>query len=204
MVSNQPKPQIFFPNAAFDVVALAASAGGLAALSEILQSLPANFPAAIVIVQHLDPHTSDMLSPILDRRTALRVKQAESGDKLYAETVYVAPPDQHLIINPNATLSLTNTKKLHFCRPSADRLFESLAQSCKNRAIAVVLTGMGRDGAMGIQAVKATGGVTIVQDRATAQFASMPNAAIQTQSVDLILPIEKIAATLIKLVTGEG
>lgn len=199
-----PNPSIFFSNVTFDVVALATSAGGLAALSQILQALPIDFPAAITVVQHLAPHSPSLLPSILSRRTKLKVKQAESGEKLYAGTVYVARPDWHLIINPDATLSLTHTEQINFTRPAADLLFESLAKSCKQRAIAVVLTGTGRDGAIGIQAVKAAGGVTIVQDQKTAQFSGMPSAAIQTQAVDLILPVDQIAATLIKLVRHEG
>jgi len=167
----------FFPDAAFDVVALATSAGGLAALSQIISALPANFPAAIVIVQHLDPHAHAMLPDILNR---------------------------HLVINPDATFSLPQTERINFVRPSADLLFESLAHSCQRRGIAVVLTGTGKDGAAGIKAVKAMGGTTIVQDDKTAQFSGMPSAAIQTKAVDFILPIEQIVATLIKLVRIEG
>lgn len=156
-MSSQQNPPVFFPGTAFDVVGLATSAGGLAVLSKILSGLPVDFPAAIAIVQHLDPHSPNLLPSILVRRTALRVKQARAGEHLRAATVYVACPDRHLLINPDATLSLTDTTQVHFARPAADLLFESMAQSCQQRGIAVVLTGTGRDGATGIQKVKAMG-----------------------------------------------
>lgn len=185
----------------FAIVALAASAGGLSALSQVLQGLPATFSAAIVIVQHVDPNAENMLSAILARCTLLQVKQAEAGDRLRVGTVYVARPNWHLLINLDTTLALTQTAPRNFARPSADVLFESLAIH-QQQAIAVVLTGKGQDGAAGIQKVKQCGGVTIAQDPKTAQWAGMPTAAIQTQAVDLILPLHQIAPTLVKLVQG--
>jgi two-component system chemotaxis response regulator CheB len=185
----------------FDIVAIAASAGGLSALRQVLQGLPASFSAAVVIVQHVDPNARTMLSAILARCTLLQVKQAEAGDRLRVGTVYVARPNWHLLINLDATLALTQTAPRKFARPSADVLFESLAIH-QQQAIAVVLTGKGQDGAAGIQKVKQCGGVTIAQDPKTAQWAGMPTAAIQTQAVDLILPLHQIAPTLVKLVQG--
>src|SRR5262245_60211559 len=94
-------------NGAFDIVALAASAGGLRALSHVLAALPADFPAAIVVVQHLDPRHRSLMSDILSRRTPLKVKQAIEGDRLIPGTAYIAPPNRHLLVNPDATLSLS-------------------------------------------------------------------------------------------------
>ncbi len=200
MSLNQP-PQ--FTNTTFDVVAVAASAGGVTALMAVLSGLPAKFPAAIVVVQHLDPHHRSLLVEILSRRSSLHIKQAEEGDCLAPGTVYIAPPDRHVLINSDGTLSLTRTELVHFVRPSADLLFESTASSYKDRAIAVVLTGTGSDGAMGVTAIKQMGGTVLVQDAKTAEFNGMPKAAIQTASADLILPLEQIPAALIKLV-GKG
>lgn len=191
---------LYFPDAAFDVVAIATSAGGLKALSQILLALPADFPVAITIVQHLDPLHHSLLVPILSRRTKLIVKQAKAGEQLQSGTVYIAPPDWHLLVNPDGAIALTQTERVNFTRPAADLLFESVANSFKQRAIAVVLTGMGRDGAAGIKKVKQMGGTTIAQDKNTAEFRSMPNAAIQTQAVDLILPLNQIPLTLVNLV----
>src|SRR5512136_2398855 len=190
-----------FPHAAFDVVALAASAGGLAALGQVLTGLPADFPATIVVVQHLDPRHRSLMADILSRRTALRVKQAEEGDHLASATVYIAPPNRHLLVNPDGSLSLSQSELVHFVRPSADLLFESVAASYKDRAIAVVLTGTGSDGAMGVQAIKKMGGTVIVQDETTSEFFGMPGAAIHTGNTDFILPLDAIAHALITLVT---
>jgi two-component system chemotaxis response regulator CheB len=189
-----------FPNAAFDIVALAASAGGLSALSHLLAALPADFPGGVVVVQHLDPRHRSLMANILSRRTSLQVKQAEEGDRLCATTVYIAPPNRHLLVNSNGTLSLSQSELVHFVRPSADLLFESVAASYKDRAIAVVLTGTGSDGAMGVRAIKKMSGTVIAQDERTSEFFGMPGAAIQSGNVDFILPLDEIAAALVTLV----
>lgn len=188
-------------NAAFEIVAIAASAGGLNAISEVLAGLPADFPAAIAIVQHLDPRHRSLMADILSRRTPLAVKQAEEGDVLQAGTVYIAPPNRHLLVNPDSTLSLTQSELVHFVRPSADLLFDSVAASYKAAAIAVVLSGTGNDGAMGVQAIDKMGGTVIAQDQATSEFFGMPSTAIHTGAVDFILPLSEIAPALITLVT---
>lgn len=190
----------YFPNAAFDVIALAASAGGLTALSRVLSPLPFDFPAAVVVVQHLDPRHRSLMADILSRRTSLKVKQGEEGDALTPAMVYIAPPNRHLLVNPDGTISLSQSELVHFVRPSADLLFESVAASYKDRAIAVVLTGTGSDGAMGVQAIKKMGGTVIVQDEKTSEFFGMPAAAIQTGDADFILPLAEIASALVTLV----
>ena len=197
---KKPKAPRHFADAAFDIVALAASAGGLAALSTVLVALPSDFPATILIVQHLDPRHRSLMADILSRRTSLRVKQAEEGDLLMAATVYIAPPDRHLLVNPDGTLSLSQSELVHFVRPSADLLFESVAASYKDRSIAVVLSGTGSDGTMGVRAIKKMGGTVIAQDEKTAEFSGMPEAAIRTGSVDFVLPLEEIPAALVTLV----
>lgn len=185
----------------FRMVALAASAGGLVALSEVLSALPADFRAPIVLVQHLDPKHRSLMAEILDRRCPLEVRQAADGDRLAPGGVWVAPPDHHLLVNGDGTLSLTRTELVHFVRPSADLMFESMAAGFRDRAIAVVLTGTGVDGQMGVRAVKATGGTVIAQDQATSEYFGMPGAAIKTGCVDLVLPLAEIAPNLIARVT---
>lgn len=192
-----------FAGAAFDVVALASSAGGIAALSEILGSLPGDFPAAIVVVQHLDPRHRSLMADILRRRTALDVVQASEGDHMRPGTAYIAPPDRHLLVNANGTLSLSQSELVHFVRPSADLLFESVAASYRTRAIAVVLTGTGSDGSMGIGAIKKMGGTVVAQDQASAEFSGMPGAAIRSGNADFILPLDEIAPALVTLVMKE-
>src|SRR5438105_3151036 len=179
--------------AAYDVAAVASSAGGVMALSRMLPALPVDFPAAVVVVQHLDPRHRSLMAEILSRRTALPVKQAEEGDPLRPGTIAIAPPNKHLLVNPDGTLSLSSSELVHFVRPSADLLFESVAASYRDRAIGVVLTGTGSDGTMGVRAIDKMGGTVIAQDEATSEFFGMPDAAIKTGAVDFILPLDEIA-----------
>ncbi len=181
------------------VVALAASAGGLAALSGILSDLPADFPLPVLVVQHLDPKHRSLLATILCRRTVLPVKQAADGEHLVPGTVYVAVPDFHLLVHPDGTLALTRSALVHYVRPSADLLFESAASAFGKRTIAVVLSGTGSDGDQGVRVVHAVGGTTIAQDETTSEFFGMPAAAIETGCVDLVLPLDQIAPTLVAL-----
>ncbi|MEH2247393.1 chemotaxis protein CheB [Nostoc sp.] len=200
-VSNYPSD---FSNAAFDIVAIAASAGGLNALAKVLSTLPTEFTAAIAIVQHLGPKYRSLMAEILARRTHLTVKQAQEGDRLTPGTAYIAPPNRHLLVNRDGTLSLSQSELVHFLRPSANLLFESVAVIYKDRAIAVVLTGTGSDGAIGVEAIKKMGGTVIAQSVETAEFSGMPSAAIQTGNVDFILPLNEISRVLVTLVMGES
>ena len=184
----------------FDIIALAASAGGLKALTEVLAALPARFPTAIVVVQHLDPRHRSLMADILGRRTAIQVREAVDGERIQSGIAYIAPPDRHLLINMDSSISLTRTELVHFLRPSADLLFESVAASFRERAIAVVLSGTGSDGSMGVKAIKKTGGTVIVQDMRSAEFTGMPEAAERTGIADFILPLEEIAGALQTLV----
>ncbi|MCC5618780.1 chemotaxis protein CheB [Nostoc sp. CHAB 5836] len=202
MAENAKNYPPHFHNAAFDIVAIAASAGGLTALVKVLSTLKAQFPAAIAIVQHLAPEHRSFMAEILSRRTDITVKQAQEGDCLTPGTAYVAPPNLHLLVNGDGTLSLSQSELVHFLRPSADLLFESVATTYKDRAIALVLSGTGSDGAMGVEAIKKMGGTVIVQDVKTAEFSGMPSAAIQTGNIDFILPLDEISNTLVTLVMG--
>ncbi len=186
----------------FDTIAVASSAGGLAALTRLLSVLPAELPASLLVVQHLDPRHKSLMADILSRRTVLDVKQAEDGEPMEHGTVYIAPPDRHLLANGDRTLSLTQSELVHFVRPSADLLFESVAAAFREHAIAVVLTGSGKDGAMGVKAIKKMGGTVITQDEETSEFFSMPSAAISTGQVDFILPVDEIPQALVALVVG--
>lgn len=196
---KQPAPPHFL-DAAFDVVAIATSAGGLAALSNILAGMPAAFPASMLIVQHLDPRHRSLMASILSRRTSLAIQEAREGDLLKPGTVFIAPPNHHLLVNFDSTLTLSQSELVHFVRPSGDLLFESVAAIFKERAIAVVLTGSGSDGAMGVEAIKKMGGTVIVQERDSAEFTGMPDAAIRTGAVDFVLPLNEIASAIVTLV----
>jgi two-component system chemotaxis response regulator CheB len=183
----------------FELVAIASSAGGLAALTSVLSGLPGAFPAAVVLVQHLDPRHKTLLADMLGRRTELRVKMAEEGDHLTGGCVYIAPPNYHLVVNAGGTLSLSQSELIHFLRPSADILFESVAARFAARAIAVVLSGTGSDGARGVQAIKKAGGTVIAQDKDTSEFFGMPSATIATGTVDIVLPLALISSALVRL-----
>lgn len=194
----------YFPNIAFNVVALVASAGGIQALKTILLGLPSNFPAAIVVVQHLNPNVPSHLVQILSQHTALQVKSAVSGDILRPGTVYVAVPGHHLIVQPNGTLQLSDAPKMNFVRPAADKLLMSMATTYKSRAITVVLSGSNCDGALGVLCIKKYGGIAIAQNEATSQFFRMPKAAISTGKVDWVLPLDEIAWKLVNLMASEA
>ncbi|MCX6838814.1 MAG: chemotaxis protein CheB [Verrucomicrobia bacterium] len=187
---------------AFPVVAMAASVGGLKALSAILSVLPADFPAAIAIVMHLSPDHDSVLAEILDRRTLLVVKKAHTGDVLCQSFVFVAPPNHHLFVADSGRLELSSSsaEKAHYARPSAEPLFASVAAVYRKNAIAVVLTGGDGDGSFGVQIIKNQGGRVIAQDRPTSEDFSMPKTAIETGDVDFILPLDKIGPKLIELV----
>jgi two-component system chemotaxis response regulator CheB len=185
------------------VVAIAASSGGLAALSEVLRTLPASLPAAILVLQHLAADQRSHLAEILAGRTPLGVRQAAQGMCIEDGEVYVAPPGAHLLVGAGGRLVLSQLPPVHWCRPSADRLFASLGARYGPRAIAVVLTGYGVDGAEGAQVLRRQGGIVLVQDDATATCPDMPRAARQAGGVDRVLPLGDIATELETLV-GDG
>lgn len=189
---------------AHQVVAMAASAGGLQALSVILGGLPADFPAAIAIVMHLSPCHKSLLAEILSSRSLLEVRQANTGDVLCHSSVFVAPPNQHMSVVKGGRIELSSSEaeKVHFARPSAEPLFATVAALYQKHAIAVVLTGGDGDGSFGVQIIKDHGGMVIAQDRPTSQDFSMPETSIKTGDVDFVLPLSEIAPMLIELVAA--
>ena len=188
----------------YPVIAMAASAGGLKALSVILGGLPAEFPAAIAIVMHIPPDRKSLLAEILKCRTPLKVQEAQTGDTLCQSCVFVAPPNHHLLVAAGGRLKLSaaTAAKVHFARPSAEPLFASVADVYKRRAIAVVLTGGDGDGSFGVQIIKEQGGKVIAQDRTTSENFSMPETSIKTGDVDFVLPLDEIGPKLIELVAA--
>jgi two-component system chemotaxis response regulator CheB len=184
----------------YEVLAVASSAGGVAALTFLVSRLPADFAVPVLIVQHLDPRHDTVLAQVLSRRTSLKVMLAEGQEMPLPGVVYIAPPDHHLLVGSDGRLALSSSELVHFVRPSADLLFESVAGAYGDRAIACVLTGSGTDGAMGVTAVHARGGTVVVEDPSTAMFTGMPNAAIGTGDVDFVLPLEEIPEAVCHLV----
>lgn len=189
---------------AYGLVAMAASAGGLAVLTTVLAALPADFPLPIVLVQHRAVQSPHVLPALLARATRLRVKTAADGDTLNPGTVYVAPVDRHVVVRPDRTLRLMDGRRIRYLRSSAEPLFESAAYALDGRLIAVVLTGSGSNGSHGVIAVHATGGVVIAQDPETAAYPGMPRAAIATGAVDYVLPVDEIAPALLRLAANEA
>ncbi len=189
-----------YPGAPYGIVAIAASAGGITALGHVLSGLPGDFPVPVVVVQHLDPRHQTIIAEVLGRRAKMPVRLAREGDRAEAGTIYIAPPNHHLLVGTEGTLTLSSSELVHFVRPSADLLFESVAGSYGPRAIACVLTGSGSDGAMGVSAVKTRGGTVIVQDPELAEFKGMPDAALASGAVDFVLPLDEIAPVIRGLV----
>jgi two-component system, chemotaxis family, protein-glutamate methylesterase/glutaminase len=184
----------------FDVVVIGASAGGLSALGAVLGELPAAFPVPLVLVLHLSPDRPSHLTDVLGRQTRLRVRWAQSGQRLEPGTIYVAPPNRHVVFDPDGAMSLLQTPAVHFSRPSVDLLFESAARTFGSRTLAVILTGNGYDGSDGVPLVHRFGGVVIAQDEASSQFFSMPREAIESGGVSYVLPLDAIAPAILRLV----
>jgi len=179
------------------VVEVGASAGGLQALLEVLLAIPPEFPA-IVVVQHLDPVHKSMLADLLARKTGKRVQEAEDGQSIKPDTVYIGPPNSHLLVR-HGRLVLTHSAVVNFSRPSIDLMFESVAENYGARAIGVILSGSNRDGSAGIRAIHAAGGRTVAQDPRTAEHPVMPQYAINTGCVDSVVPIGQIGVEIMKL-----
>ena len=185
--------------APYRVIALAASAGGLHALDEVLSRLPGDLPVPVLIVQHVARDRLTYIPNILDRGTPLRVKLAEEGERAEPGVAYVATPDHHLVLQADETLTLTQSAREHFTRPAADVLFRSCAETYGAGVIVVVLSGTGKDAANGAIAVQQAGGIVIVQDPATAAHPGMPQTTIELDGPDYILPLEEIAGQLLIL-----
>lgn len=181
-------------------VCIAASLGGLKALGTVLGGLPPDFPAPILLVQHLDPTHRSLLAELLGRKTKLAVAEGRDGERVRPGPVYVAPPDRHMRLAGDGRLHMASDARRRFSRPSADVMFESAAAAFDGRCILVVLTGMGSDGAAGVVRAKQAGSVIIVQDPATAEGGGMPAAALRTGCADYVLPLEAIAGRLLELV----
>jgi len=190
------------PGQEFDIVAVAASAGGLQVLTELTRRLPADFTAAVLLAQHRAAAYPDLLEQLLTLRAALPVVGDADRQTPQSGRIYVAPAGRHLVVRSNGQLDTGREEPIRNVRPSADLLFESVAARYGSRAVAVVLTGKGDDGARGVREVRRCGGFVIAQDEATAEHFDMPRAAIDTGQVDLVLPAGRLAFALTALVMG--
>jgi len=185
------------------VFVVAASAGGVDAVCVLLAALPDDFPAPVIVLMHLLSGHPSLLREVLGRSSSLPVEWASPGMRLESSRVYVAPPSVHSILGDEGELELDEGPPVHFVRPSADRLLASCASAYGAATVAVILTGSGVDGASGVEAVKAAGGIVIAQDEATSAHFGMPRAAIQTGVVDTVLGLDAIAPELVRLTALE-
>jgi two-component system, chemotaxis family, protein-glutamate methylesterase/glutaminase len=183
----------------YDLVVIGASWGGLQAIETVLSGLQDGFPIPIAIAQHRAVDSgSGALSHVLSVRSGLEVCEAGDKDPIEAGHVYIAPPDYHLLVEPEG-FALSVEGMVHHSRPSIDVLFDSAADTYGDRLIGVILTGANADGSYGLKRIKRRGGVTIVQDPETAEKREMPDAAISTGAADEVLPLERIAPRLQEL-----
>lgn len=172
--------------------------GGMHALGRLLGELDDRNRLAVVVVQHRSHDADATLLRYLAARCKLEVVEADDKVRIEPGQVYLAPPDYHLMVD-GGHLALSTEAAIRFSRPSIDVLFESAAEECGEEVVAVVLTGANDDGCRGVAAVKAAGGLTIAQDPTTAERPEMPRAAISSGAVDLVLPLDGIAAELNRL-----
>jgi two-component system response regulator WspF len=182
------------------LIAIGASAGGPAALAAVLSNLPEDFPGAIVVVQHVDARFSRALTTTLDRQLKLPVRLARAGEIPDSGTVLIADSHNHLVIGTGDRLAYARTPHDTSYRPSIDVFFQSIVRRWPGEAVAVLLTGMGRDGAKGLKALRDAGHHTIVQDQATSAVYGMPKAAMELDAAVEILPLEKIGPRLAELI----
>ncbi|WP_020472203.1 chemotaxis-specific protein-glutamate methyltransferase CheB [Zavarzinella formosa] len=195
------------PVSSCQYLAIGASTGGPQALATLLRALPADYPLPILIVMHISPIFGVAFADWLNDHSSIPVVMVVRDQPLPSfgtPCVLLAPPDRHLIVRERK-LMLTYDREIHSCRPSVDVLFQSIAEEIGKLAAAVLLTGMGRDGAKGLLAIREAGGLTIAQDEATSVVFGMPREAILLGAARHVLPLEEIATTIASLaVAGNG
>lgn len=185
-----------------DVVLIGASAGGIPALRQIVTELPADFPAALLVVLHVNPDTRSALPAILGRASGVETRHAVDGDAIRPGRILIAPPDFQMTVD-DGVVRVERGPRENGLRPAIDPLMRSAARHLGSRTIGVVLTGMLSDGTIGLAAIKAAGGVTIVQDPGTAAFASMPQHAIEGVGPDYVVDLDELPA-LLREIVGTG
>ncbi len=178
---------------------MGASAGGVEALQQLAAGLPADLPACVLVVLHVSPTSASVLPGILDRAGPLQASHAEDGNALEHGRIYVAPPDYHLLVDERL-VRLDRGLPEHGHRPAVDPLFRSAASACGERVVGVILSGALDDGALGLAAIKAGGGVAVVQDPEDAMYPSMPRNAITRAGADHLVAARGLAELVVQLV----
>jgi two-component system chemotaxis response regulator CheB len=186
----------------FRIVAVGTSLGGFEALKSVLGGLPADFPAAVAVVQHRSGDDSEGLVRLLTPHVALPMVEVEDKDEIAGGYIYLSPPNYHLVVE-RGYFALSADPPVMSARPSIDVLFESAADSFGGGVVGVLLTGMSRDGTAGLGKIKERGGFAVVQDPATAEGQTMPESAIASVAVDKVLPLAEIAPCLVELCAGQ-
>jgi two-component system chemotaxis response regulator CheB len=186
--------------AARDIIVVGASAGGVDALIRLVRGLPAGLPASLFVVCHFPAGGRSVLPDILSRSGPLLAAHARDGEPFAPGHIYVAPPDRHLVLRPDGRTRLTREARENHCRPAVDPLFRSAARYYRERVVGVILTGALSDGTAGLMAVRAGGGVAVVQDPKDAVVAAMPQNATEIAGADHIVPVDRMAALLASLV----
>lgn len=179
-----------------EAIVIGTSAGGLNAIKNILEKLPEYFPVPILIVQHLKADSEDFWIKNLDAHCKIRVKEAEEKEKIAKGNVYIAPPDYHVLLESDRSISLSQEGKVNYSRPSIDVLFETASDVYQDKLLGVVLTGASKDGARGLWKIKKNGGITVAENPETAEFKLMPTEAIKASKADYILSLQEIADLL--------
>jgi len=188
------------------VLAIGASTGGPVALGTVLESLPADFRVPIVITQHMPTVFTRLLAKRIDGSAAIRVREAEDGDELEPGLALIAPGDFHMVLErglTRVTVRLDQSDPVNYCRPSVDVMFRSVADVYGGDALAVMLTGMGRDGRDGCRDLKARGGLVIAQDEATSVVWGMPGAVTNSGLADHVLALDSIGPKIAGLVAAQ-
>ena len=199
--ANLPNPISSAPDVRFPVVVLAASTGGPATVMRLAPGFTKEFPAAVILVQHMPATFTTQFAAQLSEFTEIRVKEAEAGDVVQPGTLYICPGAQHLRVNPLGRIQLDAVSgRIAGYLPNIDVTMESVAAYGGALSIGVVLTGMGADGAQGARAIKKAGGYVIAQDEATSVIFGMPAEAIKLQAVDQVLGIDDIYSAIEKRV----
>lgn len=181
-----------------DIVVIGTSTGGVAALTELVKALPADFPAPVFVVMHVPADSPSVLPQLLGAATALQVRHPQNGEVVQAGVIYVARPDYHLLLEDDRVLVTRGPKENRF-RPSIDALFRSAAYTCGPRVIGVVLTGYLDDGTSGLWSVQRMGGVAVVQDPRDAEQPSMPTNALEFVAAEYVLPVAQLGGLLVRL-----
>lgn len=176
----------------FSAIVIGTSAGGIDALSNLLPRIPANSKSAIFVVQHISPDAESSFIKLMDTKCKIKVKEACHTEEIQNGVVYFAPPDYHLLVEHDFTLSLSTDEKVNFSRPSIDMLFETAAEVFTTTLTGVLLTGANRDGAMGMKRIKDLGGKTIVQNPSNAAYPEMPSSVMKLINPDKILTLKEI------------